>query len=101
MTKRSFKRTFQNMARGFKQVVGVARRGVKHVSNALKRIDKFADTTTKALDTAGQYAHLAAVDFNSERAGQVGNRLLQRADQMRNGQHNSLLLNRMRKYFGR
>ena len=51
-----FKRTFQNMARGFKQVYGVARQGVKHIPHALNKIDKYAETAMKVLVTAGQYA---------------------------------------------
>ena len=48
-------------------------------------MDKFATQVGNALDTAGQYAHLAAVDTSNEKFAQFGNKMLQRLDQIGNG----------------
>ena len=105
---RGFKRAMQNAARDFKQVFSAAKRGAKQAPQALNRMDKFATKVGNALDTAGEYAHLAAADTGNERAAQFGNSLLRQSDQLRNkqdqlrsGQSNNMLLNRLRNDFGR
>lgn len=96
---RGFKHTFHRISRGVKQVVSAARRGVKHIPAAIRKTDKFITDASKVMDTAGEYARLAGKDFGSDRATQLGNRLQERAQSMRQMQQGSELANRLRSDF--
>ena len=100
MTRRGLKRAFQSLGRGFKQVLGGARRGVKHIPAALQTVDKYVNTANKVMDTAGEYAQLAAIDTGNQRWADIGDRLQERAANVRSRQENSQLAKRIRQDFG-
>ena len=102
---RTWKFSGTQASRGLKQVAGIAKRGFKHIGNAVRNMpktvansDTFARKAANTLGQLGDYATLGGAAFGSEGATALG-KSLHNMSQSIHDYRRSGFANRMRQDF--